>query len=124
MAVKRNLKALRRLRGVLRYVPADNLHMQVVEEATDCGTACCLFGWGRQDRQLIGMGMPKYLHEARDFFGLTRSEHDALFFDNHSMGMIAVFDENPHAITKAQVLHSLDRVIAGKPIKPYVVKET
>lgn len=122
MAVKRNLKALRRLREVFKKVPADNVHMHVIEEETKCGTAHCLFGWGRQDEKLRAMGMSVWLHEAGPFFGLTYQEHNALFFDDHPLSMLKVFKHNPHTITKRQVMSRLDAAIAGKPIKPYVVK--
>lgn len=116
MAVKRNLKALEKLREIFVRVPEHRVHMGVVMERTHCGSAGCLLGWSRAYAK-----KHRWFEEARaNDFGLANATARKLFaIDVMSEPALR---ENPHLITKAQVLRQLDRVIAGKPIKPYVVK--
>jgi hypothetical protein len=124
---KRNLKALRRLRAVFRKVPADRVHMRTIEENTSCGTACCLLGWGMRDAKLRRMGLERDMwitsDSAAKFFGIGErtAAHLFAFFNGWFSPEVTRLTLDPHAITKAAVLRQLDRVIAGKPIKPYKV---
>lgn len=127
--MKRNVKALRRLRSVFRAAPAELVHMRDYTESAPCGTARCLIGWGWTDQKLIEMGLPNipqggrafYSRRLAKFFGISVNVARHLFAFYLGRSSEQVLENNPHAITKAQVLRQLDRVIAGKPIRPYRV---
>lgn len=120
MAVKRNLKALRRWKTVFAKVPADQVHMGEVFGHRACGTVGCLWGWGANDSVLQKMGIPG-IDEGAEFFGIPNATFEALILNTRTPEQGFALSRNPHAISKKQVLDNLDRVIAGKPIKPYVV---
>lgn len=122
--MKRNFKALRRLRTVFAKVPPHQVHMASILDHESCGTVGCLWGWGREDAVLQKMmGYKMGFSEGTEFLGLTYEEGNALFLTSEVPTEVwDALNRNPHAITKAQVLRSLDRIIAGKPIKPYTVR--
>lgn len=132
--MKRNLKALKRLREVFADAPAERVHMREVTYVAACGTAHCLLGWAGTDLELRKSGLlptfnrtncdynTRALAAARKVFGLDKLTADHLFAFGMTGEMNDVLRENPHAISKRRVMAQLDRVIAGKPIKPYVVK--
>lgn len=122
MAVKtkRNLRALKRLRAKFAKVPDEKVHMaRYWTSCAPCGTAGCLLGWARQFELRGDKIIAKALKQI-PAFGLTGLMADRLFAID--VMHFAGFSENPHAVTKAQVLHALDRLIAGKSIKSYPVK--
>lgn len=128
MAVKRNLKALRRLREIFVPVPDDRVHMAVIADNVGCGTVHCLLGWGIEDDELRSAGLRAAffgsdgVSGAADFFGIDNADAEALFAWNPPPKLSRALRRNPHAITKAAVLRKLDRVITGKPVSHYVVK--
>lgn len=119
---KRNIKALKRLRAVFAKVPAHKVHMGVAMEEAVCGTVGCLWGWGRIDPELREMGAPYPFREGAVFLGLDWPSAKRLFAIGGGDRAFLAFERNPHAVSKAQVLASLDDAIAGRPIKPYVIK--
>jgi hypothetical protein len=129
MGTKRNIKALKRLRAVFEKVPPHRVHMREVIGQAECGTVGCLLGWGTRDRQLRKMGLVMDAHEdpfftlrtARKVLGLGPKTAERLFAFNGGPEFDRALRADPHAISKGQVLEQLDRVIAGRPIKPYVV---
>lgn len=116
---KRNIKALKRLRAVFAKVPPALVNMDtMLGIPTMCGTAGCLLYWANQDeacRALVGvkgcmMADPKV-------WGLGERTFSNLF------AFRDIGDRTDRSrITKAKVMDSLNRVIEGKPIKPYVIK--
>lgn len=116
MAVKRNLKALKKLREIFATVPPHSVHMAVVMERTHCGSAGCLLGWSLayQDNH------PWFKRAMDKDCGLSNEDARRLFAIDVMSDPILV--ANPHAISKRQVLSRLDAAISGKPILPYVVK--
>jgi len=122
---KRNVKALRRLRAVFAKVPAHKVHMRVINGHSKCGTVHCLLGWAYTDAKLVSLGLDWGSHDimknAARTFGLRLDEAKRIFLNDPArFGSVLITD--PHAIDKAQVMDRLDDAIAGKRIKPYVVK--
>lgn len=110
--VKRNIKALKRLRAIFAKVPPRKIDMSEVSPLNGRG---CLLYHGRNDKTLTRL---RHDHGFEFGWGLTYLERSRLFaFAGSVKG-------DPSKVTKTQALASLDAAIAGKPIKPYVVKPT
>lgn len=134
--VKPNLKALRRLRAVFAKVPADRVHMRTLTDKAPCGTVHCLLGWGTTDPQLQAQGLvlipnnffrgaisyQRTLTNAAAVLGLSLKTAQSLFAYDMSDAAMCMLERDEHAVKKTQVLRQLDRVIGGKPIRPYRVK--
>lgn len=114
--LKRDIRGLKKLREIFAAVPPHSVHMAVVMKKTSCGAAGCLLGWS----SAYADEHPWFQEARNKDFGLTDDEARSLF----ALDVMRApeLDKNPHAISKRQVISRLDAAIAGKPIKPYVVR--
>lgn len=126
---RRRQPRLKRLRTIIEAAPQHLLHMNTIKEDAGCGTAYCALGWAAMDKgfRRAGLVIRKngdwYRHQydvhitsgepIHDFFGITEEEANNLF----ALGAMAYDD--PHRIKKRSVLSRIDRLLAGKPIRPY-----
>lgn len=124
--LKPNLTALRQLKRVVKAAPAERFRMRKFTEQTDCGTAYCAAGWAAIDPWFNKRGLymrgdapetPNNMWAQgalSEIFGLTLENTFALFaFDTPPP------DIDPHAITKAEVIANIDRLLAGKRATVY-----
>lgn len=121
---KRNRPALRNLCRVVESAPDDLLHMRAIVEPASCGTARCALGWAIVDpwfqrETTINQILPadhnsrglKTYHDHADLstlFGLSKSDCSNLFAFEAPLGL------DPHAISKAEVLANITRLLAGR----------
>jgi len=126
-----NVPVLKQLRRVAKSAPEEQLHMTTfVDTNAPCGTARCLLGWaiidpwfqkhtrinevlpaGFEDTH-FGLG-PKHKKILKEMLGVDARDVSALFAFNSSM-----YDD-PHVVSKAEVLASIDALIAGHSNRPY-----
>ena len=131
----RNTEALRELRRVVEAAPDHQLHMRVLHEKCECGTAYCALGWTVQDpyfvekfgdelqRQLgwthttdvdlLDLGFSRLLEITPAIFGISTREADKLFASNID------YYEGPHSVSKAEVLWNIDQLLAGNTTRHY-----
>jgi hypothetical protein len=113
---------LRQLRRVVEAVPDHLLHMRRFTEESPCGTAHCALGWAVVDPWFRSQGITSEVHldgaypfaEAARFFDLTELDTTNLFG-----GTLDLHEVDPHAVTKAEVLWNIDRLLACLPTRPY-----
>lgn len=121
---KRNRPALQNLYRVVESAPDDLLHMRSIVEPAPCGTARCALGWAIIDpwfqqetaiNQILAAdhdsrGLETYYDRAylSTLFGLSESDCTNLF------ALEAEKDLDPHAISKAEVLANITRLLAGR----------
>ena len=103
-----NKAALRQLRRVVKAVPDDLLHMHSITSAALCGTAHCAIGWAAIDPWFIKKFETSIHYEWAAPFNLSEKQADILFAGDACSGL------PDHAITKAEVLANIDRILAGK----------
>jgi len=126
-----NIKVLKQLRRVAEEAPDEQLHMtSFVDTNASCGTARCLIGWAIidpwfQKHTRINDVLPADFAETH--FGLTPKHAKILkeMFDIDGREVSALFafhsymNSDPHGISKADVLASIDALIEGHSIRPY-----
>jgi hypothetical protein len=123
-----NITALRQLRRVVENAPDDLLHMRNYREMSSCGTARCAAGWAAVDPwfnshglQAATDGSPVIFGEWRGgisllkFFRLSETQMRHLFMIDQDDELY----EDPHSVSKRQVLNQIDRILRGEPTKPY-----
>ena|ERR1700674_5192303 len=116
---------LTHLKQVVIDAPPRQFKMDRISQRTSCGTAYCAAGWAAQDLEFIKQGLELVAGEIfyndvgpedgrrfkalEAFFGLQRKESD-LLFGSHLYG--------EDIVPKEEVLHNIDRLLAGKkPIR-------
>lgn len=133
---EQKIERLKQLRRVVEAAPEDRLHMRTFCEQAECGTAYCAAGWAaidpwfRENTEIegvfeyaddghlfTGFGVWDVFDPLADIFGISRLAAGCLF----GYGM-SVTDE-PHAVTKAEVLANIDRLLRGLPAERYAVIE-
>lgn len=143
--LKRDIDNLLRLREVIAEVPDDRLHMRILVEDSECGTAFCAAGWAAIDpvlgpriRQELHVQLRGWLPEDEPAAPLTESDlHSEGFVCiqlalTSVLGLSAVDSDrlfasgifryaDRHAVTKAEVLWNIDRLIMGKHARRYSV---
>ncbi len=147
-----NRERMLELRRVALAAPEDKFHMRAFSEQASCGTAYCLAGfaaidpWFRTNTPINGILAPKWCNDQlyvavapglmdlypfldnsknsssafiglAAIFGLTEDETDHLFGGSLSK-FIGV-----HAVSKAEVLWNIDRILLGMPTLPYEASE-
>lgn len=121
------------LRRVILAAPDHLLHMRWVESQAPCGTAFCAFGWALQDpwfqantklkeyrSGLRGMTCLPYLNynfldPLHILFSISEDSCDNLF----ALNGWEDYTDNPHIITKAEVLWNIDQLLLGHEAFPY-----
>lgn len=125
-----NIERLTNLRRVVEQAPDHLFHMRALTEESSCGTARCALGWALVDPwfQQDGIETIKKDHaytinvktvdwssRLPQYFGLTEINSHNLFGTELSRLV------DPHAVSKAEVLVSIDRLLDGKRALPYKV---
>jgi hypothetical protein len=131
-----NIERLKQLRRVIEEAPEDRLHMRAYSEVAECGTAYCAAGWAAVDSwfqknteinetlevteegriivaDIVADGDRDEFENFADIFGIHPDDSEALF------GADPARDIGPHAVSKAQVLDNIDRLLKGKPAEVY-----
>jgi hypothetical protein len=127
-----NIERLTQLRRVIEEAPEDRLHMRAYSERARCGTAYCAAGWAAIDpwfqknteinetlkvtpegRIFIADGVWNEFDDFADIFGIDPDDSQALFGADPSKNL------GPHAVSKAQVLDNIDRLLRGEPATVY-----
>lgn len=122
-----NVETLTQALRVLRAVPEDRLHMNVVAEIATCGTACCLAGWicldpWFREHTEVGTipldedGLPPALdtlEKVGRVLGLNPANTDRLLAGRG--GML----HDPHAIKPEEVEDNLLRLLDGQVAQTY-----
>lgn len=124
-----NIERLQQLRRVVEAAPDDRLHMRAWSERAECGTAYCAAGWAaldpwfQENTPILGVfeitetkmveSLGNSSIDLADLFGITSRDASALFATYSLCGI------GPHAISKAEVLANIDRLIAGDSAKRY-----
>jgi len=130
-------KLLTQLRRVAEAAPEERLHMRAYCEDAECGTAYCLAGWARIDEWFIKHTSITHIFSL-DTEGFVRAAYDTYdqsgvppivrlgeMFDigtdaaHDLFGGQLLKDSDPHAVTKAEVLAQIDRLLAGQDTEPY-----
>lgn len=128
-----NIENLQQLRRVVNDAPDELLHMRAVVEKAGCGTARCAIGWAIIDPWFQAntkindilpanwsstslCAKPSEFHAG---VNLTRVDQLAELFgiSKESVNNLFALDlcqyEDPHAVSKAEVLDNIDLLIAG-----------
>lgn len=122
-----NIEALQQLRRVVENAPEDLLHMRRVVDPSPCGTARCALGWCLVDPWFQkNTELRNYAAWADDTFPPANLE--AIFgaepeeIDHVFAGSINTYADG-HAVSKAEVLWNIDRLMAGEETRPYAATD-
>lgn len=127
------IERLQQLRRVVEAATDHRFHMRTFCEEADCGTAYCAAGWAAIDPwfrentamgDIFEVGEEGMLREADDVydpfenlggvFGISYLDSLNLF----GADLSRIYSE-PHAVSRAEVIANVDRLIAGEPATPY-----
>lgn len=125
-----NVERLLQLRRVVEAAPDDRFHMRAFYEEASCGTAYCAAGWAAvdpwfQEHTEIGsifrVGRDGLL-EILSGTPFRRLSHIFEIGANNSwklFGWGVARNPDPHAVSKAEVIENIDRLLAGKSAELY-----
>lgn len=127
-----NIEALKQLRRVVEAAPDDRFHMRRWSEKAPCGTAYCAAGWAAIDpwfRENTGIGdifkLRRYgyleLITCSPFFSLARLFDISIYEAATLFGIGIDPRSNPHAVSRAEVIANIDRILAGQKPERYAV---